>query len=210
MCNQVKSTLETAILETVREFGQQGKSFSAHDITTVIRRKCNAGELEIPTAATSGGNIKFYISHAEVNGIFKDLYRNGVFNPEFTLDKQINPTGQYFIYTPQPSNGVTYASTTTATPPVATPSTAPATPVIATVIHGKSTLPVIKVRVAEYLTNCKSKCICPTLKEVQSAIKRDSTSNGWTCNELLDVCVQLGYSVITDVNFVSKSLVATV
>lgn len=68
----------------------------------------------------------------------------------------------------------------------------------------------IKARISKYLANCINKNFRPTLKQVQSAIKRD-VSTGWTCEQIKDYIVNtMTLKVIDDPDYVSASQVATV
>ena len=220
MCNQVQSvTLQTAVLMQVKEFAQNNTPFSIHDITRAIRSKCASGELEIPEVETQNFSFRYDIQHSKVKVFFDDLWRNGVFDPEFSLNRKF-VNGMYFEYTPTlntpiPStlgSGIVPSATPAPTDPVylGTPITsiAPASPVIATILNGMVTRPVIIDRVKLYLANCRKQGFCPTLKQVQSAIKRNNRSTGWTCPELSDVIKNdLGYTVTATSNFASDSQV---
>ena len=104
MCNQVQSvTLQTAVLMQVKEFAQTNTPFSVHDITRTIRTKAAQGELEIPEVEVQGASFRFDIPHPKVKGIFEEMWKTGVFDPDFTLSRQFN--GMYWLYTPAPVNG---------------------------------------------------------------------------------------------------------
>jgi hypothetical protein len=65
-------------------------------------------------------------------------------------------------------------------------------------------------RVKLYLNHCASRNYRPSLKQVQSAIKRQDKSTGWTCEELSDVVNDLGFDIISDPDYVSMSQVKVV
>lgn len=208
MCNQVPSvTLQTAVLMQVKEFANQNQQFSVFDITRTLREKTAQGDLEIPEVEVSGASFRFDIPHAKVKALFDELWRTGVFDPDFTLSRNFN--GVYFEYTPSAVNQSYAGVSVTPAPATPAPTPAPSTPApVAT----NSTLPVdIQSRVAVYLLNCKNRNFRPTLKQVQSAIKRGDASTGFSCDVLKSyITTSLGYSVIDDPEALSRAQVATV
>jgi hypothetical protein len=209
MCNPVPSvTLQTAVLLQVKEFAQNNQPFSVHDITAAIRNKTAQGDLEIPEVETQGASFRFDIRHPKVKALFDELWRTGVFDPDFTLSRQFN--GVYFEYTPSAVNQSAYAGVSV-TPlvspqPVTTPSATQAQPTAA----APTTPSDITNRVSQYLTNCASRNFRPTLKQVQSAIKRGDASTGFSCESLKTTIVGLGYTVVDDPEALSRAQVATV
>ncbi len=208
MCQVQSVTLQTAVLMQVKEFAQSNKQFSVHDITRTIRNKASQGELEIPEVEVSGASFRFDIPHAKVKALFDELWRTGVFDPEFTLDRKFN--GVYFEYTPSQQSyaGVSVSPTPTPAPqsttavPVPTVAPAPA--------HVSKSTQDVGDRVKTYLTNCQSRNFRPSLKQVQSAIKRDR-STGWSCEALKTyITGTLGYTVVDNPDNVSKAQVVTV
>ena len=203
MSNTNPVTLQAAILSQIREFATTGKTFSVHEVTQALRSKVNSGTLEIPEVETQNASFRFDIPHKKVKSIFEDLWNSGVFTPDFTLNRRF--TGVYFEYIP-----VT-ATTSTPTPPVApigtvaVPAASPATIGVATV-SGKVPKSTVMSRISQYLDNCASRSFRPTLKQVQSAIKRGDVSTGWNCEEIKDVVEQeLGYSLSVNPDLISKS-----
>jgi hypothetical protein len=65
----------------------------------------------------------------------------------------------------------------------------------------------VESRVQQYLTNCAARNFRPTLKQVQSAIKRGDVSTGWSCDSLKTVIEGFGYTVVADPDSVSASQV---
>lgn len=221
MCNQVQSvTLQTAVLMQAKEFAQKNQQFSVHDITSALRNKTAQGELEIPEVEVSGASFRFDIPHVKVKALFDELWRTGVFDPDFTLSRQFN--GTYFEYTPSPVAGAYAGVSVPPTPTVASATnatnvgqawgaTTPAVPApVATIPTASGPLPSdIAARVATYLTNCGTRNFRPTLKQVQSAIKRGDASTGYGCDVLRAyIAGTLGYTVIDDPEAESKAQVA--
>ena len=205
MCNQVQSvTLQTAILMQVKEFAQNNQQFSIHDITRIIREKTTQGELEIPEVEVTGASFRFDIQHAKVKVLFDELWNTGVFDPDFILSRKFN--GVYFDYTP--------ASVSKSDPyddaPVTPSSTAPVPTPTTSVTYGP--LPSDSLdRITTYLANCHNRNFRPTLKQIQSAIKRADISTGISCDELKSCVVNvLGYTIIDDPDAISRSQVVTV
>jgi hypothetical protein len=220
MCNNQNvpsMTLQNAVLLQVKEFVQNKQTFSVHDITCNIRSKASSGDLEIPEVEVSGASFKFDIPHTKVKSLFNDLWNTGVFDPDFTLDRKFN--GTYFEYTPSlvaagnaaPQPGAcTSSNTSVATPAVTIQSQSVPTPVVQTPLFIKCPSIVVKDRISLYLEHCRAKNFRPTIKQVQSAIKRN-VSSGWSCAEIQDVIENdLGYTVVADPDFVSISQVAVV
>ncbi len=210
MCQQVQTvTLQTAILQQVSEFAANNTVFSVHDITVAIRQKTAAGELEIPEVEVQGASFRFDIPHAKVKSLFDELYRTGgIFDPNYRLDRAFN--GTYFEYTP------TLVGNVAATPaPVPTPApvganvpvpSAPVAPSVTPAVGGND----ITTRVQQYLTNCVARNFRPSLKQVQSAIKRQNVSTGVSCESLKTTIEILGYTVIDNPDALSQAQVATV
>jgi hypothetical protein len=188
----------------VKEFAAAGQTFSVHDITRTVREKVNNALLEIPEVEASGASFRFDIPHAKVKALFEELWRTGIFNPDFTLTRKFN--SQYFEYTPVPT---TAATVTPSVPsytvsPSTTPATTTATAAPSTSVSNDGS---VESRVQQYLTNCASRNFRPTLKQVQSAIKRGDVSTGWSCDSLKTVIEGFGYTVVADPDSVSASQV---
>lgn len=196
MCNVPSVTLQTAVLLVIKEFATSGNKFSAHDITKSIRDKCNAGQMEIPEVEdlTGADGYRFNVDHKKVRVLFNEMRDNGVFDADFSIQKKFN--GMFFEY---------FAT------PTAVPTVAPTAPVPVSPTGGTppptSILPVVNLsvgkvdaeiqrRVEQYLANCKSRNFRPSLKNVQSAIKRGEKSTGVSSGDLADLIEKdLGYSL---------------
>jgi len=208
MCNNqnVPSvSLQSAVLLQVKEFVKNKQTFSVHDITRNIRSKASSGDLEIPEVEVSGASFRFDIPHTKVKSLFNDLWNTGVFDPEFTLNRSFN--GTYWEYTPSPVSGNTApqpgaytASTTSAAVPAVTVQNVP-TPTVPSVN--------IPNRIKTYLTNCKNRNVRPTIKQIQSAIKRDNDINSVRCEDLRSTIQSFGFTIIDDPKFVSRDQVVT-
>lgn len=212
MCNQTNIpsvTLQTAVLMQVQEFAKNSTQFSVHDITTEIRKKTSSGQIEIPEVEIVGSSIRFDIPHVKIKAIFDELWQTGVFDPYLTLSRQFN--GTYFVYTPTvtvsatiPTVQVVSSGNAGANP---VPTTSPTIPVPSSVVQDDVD---VQGRIDIYLENCATRNFRPTLKQVQSAIKRTSSS-GWTCSRIYDYIQNVrGITVVSDPDFVSASQVATV
>lgn len=201
MCNNqnVPSvTLQTAILLQVKEFAEKNTKFSAHDITAALRSKCNSGQMEIPEVEDLSGadSHRFNIQHNAVRTLFNEMRDNGVFDAEYTIRKQFN--GMFFEYIADVVNKTSTPSVT----PAATPANPPFVPAPATFVAPIPTSTtgvldnILKDRVESYLENCANRNFRPSLKNVQSAIKRGNKSTGVSSAELLDyIQKDLGYKV---------------
>lgn len=215
MCTQTvpSVTLQTAVLMQVQEFAKDNQTFSVHDITKVVRRKTANGELEIPEVEVSGTSFRFDISHVKVKAIFDELWKTGVFDPFLTLNRQFN--GTYFEYSPTLNVSASQTTNVAAVPanvsgltPVTALITAPAVVPVLNVTPASDDD--VKERIRTYLNNCVTRNFRPSLKQVQSGIKR-SSSTGWTCEKIGEYIENdLGYTVVADPNFVSASQVAVV
>ena len=202
MCNQSPVTLHTAVIMIATEFAKGQKPFSIHEITKEVRRRANDGKLEIPEVEVQGASFRFDIHHARIKNEFDELWRTGVFDPTFTLTRQFN--GTYFEYTPTlNSSAPAQIQTAPASVTTSTPTTAPGT---------SGQLPMgIQLRISSYLTNCRAENFCPSLKNVQSAIKRSNVSTGYSCEFLRDFIEDyLGYGIVDDSEDTSYSLVVTI
>lgn len=208
MCNtQPQSvTLQTAVLMQVKVFADNGQTFSVFDITKALRDKTSKGELEIPEVEVTGRGYRFDISHAKVKALFTELRDTGVFDPDFGLNSHFN--GTYFEYSPYSVTG----NATAAAPAPVTAGVAPSAPApifapAAPLAKVKTAESEVKDRVKLYLDNCTTRLYQPTLKQVQSAIKRGDVSTGWTCEELQTLVEGMGYKVATDDDYQSASQV---
>jgi predicted metal-dependent hydrolase len=186
-------TLQTAILLQIKEFATSGKTFSAHNITESLREKCNTGKMEIPEIEDLSGNdsYRYNVDHKNVRNLFNEMRDNGVFDADYQITKSYN--GMFFVYTAtsttpvQPSNS-----------PVPSGMIVSQTPMPAAQ-HFQLATAEIKRRVEQYLDNCKTRNFRPSIKHVQSAIKRGNHSTGISSSDLIDM-IDLGYSVEDDIN----------
>lgn len=196
-------TLQTAVLMQVQAFAKANQEFSIHDITTAVRSKVNNGELEIPEVEVSGASFRFDIPHTKIKDIFNELWNTGVFDPEFTLSRQY--TGMYYKFTPTLNTPVPSAPFVSAPPVSATvPSVTYTSPSPA--ISGDKVS--VMERIKKYLNGCKARNFRPSLKQVQSAIKRGDESTGWQCSDLKDIITNdLGLTVVDNPDSVSKAQV---
>lgn len=193
-------TLKELIVGVVEGFLVTATPFSVHDITNSIREIVNTGIVEVPALRVDGQAFKFEIGHDDVKFYFNELYQNGLFSKP--LVRTFN--GAYFIYeaatAAPPSKPINFA---TAAPLTSRGSsinqlmsalgglrnaTTIAVPSVAAVVQqaASSTLGRNEVveRVRQYLRNCKARGFTPSSKQIQSAIKRNGKSTGWSRTDL--------------------------
>lgn len=191
-------SLRDAVLSQIQEFINNQTPFSRYDITTALRNRCNNGELEIPEVATQGSNVKYMIMKNDVDRMFDDIYQNpsaygipslrSTFKPGFAyrifeVDSSVAPSTPATPSTPYVSSG--YVSTPIGSPPP--PTSAQVSP--------PATDSEIRRRIQTYLTRCAAGGNTPSLKKIQSAIKRGNKSTGLSCNDIRNIATSLGYTV---------------
>jgi hypothetical protein len=202
MCDTV--TLQTAVLNQVNEFVQQGKVFSVYEITQAIRKKTAQGELEIPEVEVNGASFRFDIPHVKVKALFDESWRTGIFNSG--LSRKYN--GQYWEYSPSPVTASPTVNVQASVPLMST--VAPLQPVVSKIPVTTFSKQVIQDRIKTYLLHCAASSYRPTIKQVQSAIKRGDMSTGWSCQEIQDLIVNdIGATVNYHPDYVSLSQVVT-
>ena len=214
--NNQSVTLQTAVLMQVQEFANNNQQFSVHNITQALRKKTSQGEIDIPEAQVAGASFRYDIPHSKIKALFDELWRTGVFDPNFTLSRKFN--GMYFEYTPSMANNanmaapvISQSSNQSYIPSTPTPVVSTNTPQSINNSTSKPTVAQITSRIEAYLDNCSNRNFRPTIKQVQSAIKRN-VSTGWTCEELKDVIESLGYNLIAnpDPDYTSALQVETI
>lgn len=197
-------TLQIAVIDQIEEFANAGQIFSAHNVTQKLREKCNANTLVIPEIESQSGSDKFKyeVPHTSVRNIVRHVISSGMLGSKFTFATSFN--GMYNEYTatkvaapatapkrsllgvfnnPVQSFNDLVQSVTQSTPssPSATSPTG----------SGNSE---IQRRIKLYIDNSNVRGFKPSLKQVQSAIKRRGKL-GITCNEIQDIIVnELKYS----------------
>lgn len=213
MCNQsnVPSVnLQTAVLMQVQEFVQSGQAFSRYDITKALRQKCNDGLLEIPEVENVNSSPRFDIRKNAVDNIFEQLYQNCLANGLPPLTYTYNQVLGYRVFSAD-QNAVQPTPTPVQAPTVTLASFPPAAPLPATLANSPVSptqvvsVPVTAVttpddselrrRVGLYMGNCQKIGKTPTLRQIQSAIKRDGKSTGLSRRECGNIAVSLGFVV---------------
>jgi hypothetical protein len=188
------ATLREAVKASVNS-GIDGAVFSVFDITQMLRNGCNYGNIVIEECQTSyptftvdfKKNVKYHydISHSAVRTNFYNLYDCGEL--DIVAYSMAGPAGgQYRTYVKK--NSLTSAVTSTSNPASVIPATSFNTAVQATT-KVASTPSDINGRIFTYLLNKKNAGKTVTLKQVQSAIKRDTTT-GLTCSQIRDVILR--------------------
>ena len=214
MCNQnsnVQSVnLQTAVLMQVQEFVQAGKQFSRFEITLALRDKCNNNLLEIPEVedTTPGARYRFDIRKDAVDVIFEQLYSNCLVNGLPPLNYRFDRVNGYRVFFADPTAAPTVpVSAQPAVPPVSVDPTGANQIVAAVAAATVPQSPMVSVpssvlndseirrRVTLYMDRCKTLGVTPTLKQIQSAIKRGKKSTGLSYNEISNVVTSLGYKV---------------
>ena len=177
-------TLEASVLEQVQEFCDDRKTFSVYDVTVALRNKVNDNKLQIQEIANPNPNspFKYLVNHDAVKNAFQALWVDSSLP---RLNRNFN--GRNFEYTLDDNSQPTIATVTTqvSSQPAVQPSVNPST-----------TDTELKRRFSVYINNCQKIGKRPTLKEVQSAVKRGDVSSGVSCKELDDYAQQLGYKVV--------------
>jgi hypothetical protein len=209
MCNPntLSVTLQTAVLMQIQEFVNSGQMFSRYDITLAIRRKCNDGLLEIPAVEnTNPGAInRFPIHKTAVDDIFEQLYQNCLINGlpplRYDFDRtkgyrlfSVDTTAQTTIPVPVPISNVTPMDNKVVNVPsldsVFSSTASPANTTMVTMSDGE-----IRRRVGLYMDRCRKIGATPTIKQIQSAIKRKNKSTGLSYREITNITTSMGYKV---------------
>ncbi len=209
MCNQniPSVNLQTAVLMQVQEFVNSGQVFSRYDITKALRQKCNDGLLEIPEVENVDGNPRFDIRKNAVDAIFDQLYQNCLANGLPPLTYTYNQVLGYRVFSadltavqPTPVPTATPASFPSAAPLPATLSNSSVAPtqVVSVPVTTATNMPdaaELNRRIGLYMNNCQRIGKVPTLRQIQSAIKRGGKSTGLSRRECRNIAVSLGYAV---------------
>jgi len=210
MCNQIPSVnLQTAVLMQVQEFVNSGQTFSRYDITKALRQKCNDGLLEIPEIEDTnpGATNRFNVRKSEVDAIFEQLYQNCLANGLPPLNYHYNPNLGYRVFSADPNFGLTTPAQTPASTQVPTslptavtlPPINPNRVVSAPAPSAKRTIQLDMAelirRINLYLINCNKIGKKPTLRQIQSAIKRRDRSTGLSRRECKNIAISLGYQL---------------
>ena len=211
MCNtsNIPSvSLQTAVLMQVQEFVNSGQEFSRYDITKALRQKCNDGLLEIPEVEdVNGGNVRYDIRKDAVDNIFEQLWNNGLPNGLPPLTCQYNRVLGYRVFSadmsaasavPTPTSTPSAIPVLTQTPSVSLQATAPTVTAIppsrpSNMVTLSDTE--IRRRVQLYMKRCSTLGVTPSLKQIQSAIKRGNQSTGLSYREIANVTMSLGWIV---------------
>jgi hypothetical protein len=178
---QTYNTIKDAVIAAIETLRSSG-SFSAHQVSQLIRTQCNTDQWEVLdcVARPNNQNIKFWINHDDVRRTINEMYANCELDNLGFIDRNFN--GQFNEYRFDTSSVVTTTGTTTPAPT--------ATAIVGTPIS-TLTNSTVNQRVDNYIKNQKSMGNVPTMKEIQSAVK----TNGITCQDFYNIVVALGYNV---------------
>jgi len=204
-------TLQTAILSTVQQFISENKSFSLHDITKSIRDDVNN---ETFVLNDSPELIDFNsddlvpskdIRHTRVKALFQDMWTAGLFS-DGTWELNVESNGTYRVYTPVAAVGVVKLNPRDNTSTNGNPTLVKAESfadllaklsgnasfnstnsgnVVASPQSSKSVPKNSQLfeTILNYIANSVGDSF--TIKQLQSALKRDNYTNR-TCQELSD------------------------
>ena len=186
-------SLTAAVIYTVGDFKKQQANFSAYDATKKIRDEVNAGELVIPNSESgqdANGEPVQLVSHNDVKSVVTALYENGLM-PDYR--KEYNRDGGYYEYI--------YDSVKLATPQTVNSNVIP-------VNFSSSTQKLypanVATKIGSYVRNKFSKGERPSLKSIQSRLRRDASL---TCREIAPIVKTLGYFLLENPYVFSQSLV---
>jgi len=209
MCNPntPSVSLQTAVIMQIQEFSQNQQPFSRYDITTEIRRKCNAGELEIPECKSATNSTFYDIRKTAVDDIFEQLWNNGLCDGIPALVSSYDRNRGYRLFTGDAisAGSAIPAPSMVAPSPVSPPPTPLNPPTVKLPIPPIAMVPQttmvtlsdaeIRRRIDLYMTRCQKVGMTPSLKQIQSAIKRGNRSTGLSYREIANVAGSLGYKV---------------
>lgn len=129
MCqNSSKPVFEKAVRIIVEEFIQQGKKFSAYDVTKLLRERVNAAPVMASAAGIEAETGTVHVQGQAVARIEHDAVRDVVrtiYNNQEMAGYECNYNGTYFEYQPATTKAVLPLDPDPAAPDPATP--APAT-----------------------------------------------------------------------------------
>jgi len=205
-----QATLKELVLGAVEGFLATNSKFSVHDVTQSIRQVVNSGAVEVPALFVPGQAFKFEITHDDVKYYFNELYTDSLFSQP--LVRQFN--GTYFVYEGAPTapKSLNFANNFPASQAsnaannlakslnslgnasaVVVPSAAQA---VQQAAAGKLGRTEVVNRVRLYLQNCATRGVTPTNRRIQSAIKRNGKSTGWTRSDLDQIRVGINSGTI--------------
>jgi len=189
---QMKKLLfDTAVLDTVCTFTENQQNFSAFDVTRKMRKLVNSGDLIVldGTPTTFQGKATTEILHNNVRSVVREIFEQNDVSDYSPVD-----TGAYMLYT---FNG---PATATPTP---LPFQTPVAPTPVATVTASSTFG-FDDRVKAYILKQNARGINPTLKEVQSCLRRQGN---YKCEALRDVVIRLGFKVNGNTATLSKNTV---
>jgi hypothetical protein len=186
-------TLEQLVQDTVDTFIALGQSFSVYDITTNIRNLANSGAVEPIGTRVYGQAFDFQIEHSDVKSIFNELYEDNGFSEPLSCSF----TGSYYLYSALGAVNPVAATVRAKVSPLqsltqavqkfgqaAKSATAATAALSAVAPKGALDEATVISRVRQYLDGCEQRGVTPTSRQIQSAIKRNGKSTGWSRSEL--------------------------
>lgn len=204
-----QATLKELVLGAVEGFLATNSKFSVHDVTQSIRQVVNSGAVEVPALFVPGQAFKFEITHDDVKFYFNELYTDSLFSQP--LVRKFN--GTYFVYegaqnSSQPQTSPMAAAGQAVTQlgnalaklgnasSIAVPQVQSAAAAVQQAAAGKLGRTEVVNRVRLYLQNCSTRGVTPTNRQIQSAIKRNGKSTGWTRSDLDQIRVGINSGTI--------------
>lgn len=210
MCNPntPSVSLQTAVIMQIQEFAQKQTPFSRYDITTELRRKCNDGELDIPECKRDPNSDFCDVRKTAVDDIFEQLWNNGLCDGIPALVSSYDRNRGYRLFsgdTTTQGSAIPAPSMVAPSPVMSPPPTPLNPPTVKLPIPPIAMVPQttmvtlsdaeIRRRIDLYMTRCQKVGMTPSLKQIQSAIKRGNRSTGLSYREIANVAGSLGYKV---------------
>lgn len=197
--------LQTAVIKAINEFAFAKKSFSAYNVTKLIREKVNAGEWEIWDDAAQ--DYTKFIGHDAVRSFVHDLYNEGTLKNFGITHREDNGTFKTYIFG---ADGDAYVDDADE---IVSDEVVDSAPVVAPVELDPVDAPTAvcsnldsttKSKIEKYLDNASNLGLIVSMKQIQSAIK----VNGVTCQDIYDYIDELGYAIDGESDPVSTRTVA--
>ena len=195
-------TLTVAILNVIRDFRNQGQSFSAHDVTRKIREYVNTDVITISDIddntnsnendTSNASNVSFVtkVEHSRVRQLVAELFNNKHITGFTRRSKTTSEGVTYSSYEPAGADSVANSTANPTANPTANSSDNSTTNPTANPTANPNAR--VNFIIASYLKNKTSRGEKPTLKSVQSRLKRETKISTFQIKNLVR---SLGYRV---------------